>query len=75
MNTIKHFKAGESGYYDGRQRGTVAVWHDSQLWLYPQSQYPRKGMRAFIQSAWENNGRCTAKVSGAYPDYHVKTEV
>lgn len=71
MGNVKHYRAGQSGYVDGRQRGTVAVWHDSQLWLYPQAQYPRKGMRQFILGAWGE--RCTAKVSGQYPEYRVET--
>ena len=70
--TIQKFKAGDSGYTDGRQRGTVAIWHDSKLWLYPQALFPCKGMRAFIREAWGDRGQ-TVKILGRYPEYRVET--
>ena len=72
MRTIETYRKGEAGYTDGRKRGTVAVWHDSKLWLYPQASYPRKGMRAFIKGAWGDRGQ-TVKITGAYPEYFVET--
>lgn len=70
---IEKYKVGEAGYTGGRKRDMVAVWHDSQLWLYPQASYPCEGMLAFIRDAWAYRGS-RVKITGKYPEYHVETE-
>lgn len=64
-----HYRAGEPGYYDGRPRGTVAVWHDSQLWIYEQPPTSmRRDMKIAIFSAFCNNG---GHLTGRFPEYRV----
>lgn len=65
-----HHKAGSSTYYDGRQRGTVAVWHDSQLWLYEQPhKLSRKEFKQAIRSAFCRDGE---RVTGKWPEYSIE---
>ena len=72
---IDHVRAGESGYYVPRQRGTIDVWHDSQRWVYEQPRFhPRKAVKNSIVAAFENNGRVTVKITGRWPSYTVTTE-
>ena len=71
LDHIATHKAGEYGYYDERERGTVRVRHDSNVYVYRK---PWKGLRKFkmeLLAAFSN--RCEARISGRYPEYSIDT--
>lgn len=72
LDHIITHNAGSSGYYTERTRGTIVVEHDSKKYIYRK---PRN-LRAFrreVLAAFESDGRCCAKLSGAYPYYSIET--
>lgn len=73
LKHIKTYRAGESGYYDERERGTVDVWHDSKRYVYAK---PYQGIKAFkceLLYAFGIASRCNAKITGSYPSYTIDT--
>lgn len=72
LNHVETFKAGESGYYNERARGTVIVEHDSTRYVYRK---PSGSVRKFKYELLAAFGdRCTARISGQYPCYRIETE-
>jgi len=68
-------RAGSTGYTIGRPRGTVAVWHDSKLYLYrrPYKAAARE-IKAAIRDAWESRHTSgPVRISGRFPEYTVDT--
>lgn len=68
MYFVEKFRAGESGYYLGRQRGTVAIWHDSTLYLYEQARNHKEFKKA-VDAAFAGDGK---RVCGKWPNYIIK---
>ena len=73
MDHVKTYRAGEAGYYATRTRGTVDIWHDSRRYVYLKPNDIKQFKREAV-TAWEDGGRCTARISGAYPSYTIETE-
>ena len=69
-------RAGTSGYYAERARGTIDVWHDSKRYVYkrPNPDVPVRMVKADILAAFESDGRCTMRISGRYPSYTIESE-
>jgi len=63
------FRKGDHGYYAGRKRGNVAVWHDSQLYLYYQPvDCLRKQFKNALKRRFCANGE---KITGKYPSFTI----
>jgi hypothetical protein len=63
---IASHRAGSAGYTEGRQRGQVAIWNDSRLWLYRQpARVDRAEFKRAVTIAW--NGR----VRGVWPNFKI----
>ena len=68
-------RAGNSGYYAKRQRGTIDVWHDSKRYIYrkPNRDVPARMVKADILAAFESDSRSTMRISGKFPSYQIET--
>ena len=68
-------RAGTSGYYADRQRGTIDVWHDSKRYIYrkPNRDITARDIKRDIVSAFESDGRCTMRISGRFPSYKIES--
>lgn len=71
---IASYRAGESGYYSERKRGTVDVWHDSRRYIYENPKTSKRALRLSLDSAFSDFGRKCVKVTGRFPSYSIKTE-
>lgn len=69
-------RAGSSGYYADRKRGTIDVWHDSKRYIYrkPDADVPTRMVKREILAAFESDGRCTMRISGRFPSYRIESE-
>lgn len=69
-------RAGTSGYYADRQRGTIDVWHDGKRYIYRKadSDVPTRMVKRDIVAAFESDGRCTMRISGRFPSYRIDSE-
>lgn len=69
-------RAGTSGYYAQRQRGTIDVWHDSKRYIYkkPNRDVPARMVKSDILAAFESDGRCMMRISGRFPSYTIESE-
>ena len=68
-------RAGTSGYYADRLRGTIDVWHDGKRYIYrkPDSDVPTRMVKREILAAFESDGRCTMRISGRFPSYRIES--
>lgn len=70
---MDHHKQGEAGFSMAKgKRGTYRVWdwaNGPRVYVYPMA---RAGAaKAFIKCAWANRLFGGARLTGAYPDYHI----
>lgn len=72
LDHIATYRAGESGYYTPRARGTVDVWDDSKRYVYRRP----ASVREFKRSLWvafSFEGLRFIYVRGTYPSYTIGT--
>lgn len=66
---IKTYRAGESGYYAPRKRGTVTVRCDSRIYVYAFGSYPdKRAVKLALSIAFSNDG----KLQGRWPEYYIQ---
>lgn len=66
LHHVATHRAGSAAYYNGRPRGTVAVYHDNKLYLYGGLRYwTHRAVRNAIAVAF------AARVRGTYPNYSI----
>jgi|TARA_R110000822_G_scaffold9542_3_gene36849 hypothetical protein len=67
MMHIITYRAGQPGYIDAHQRGTVDIWHDQKRYVYRSA--TAKQARAFIWRRWGN-----ITITGRYPSYTLESK-
>lgn len=73
---IKTSRAGESGYYAERARGTCDFWHDSKRYVFKKAdpEIPNRIFKNEVLNAFESDSRTCYKISGRYPSYTIETQ-